>query len=326
MLTLNNAIDLLQEFAEAHPFPDAPPELYEPCSYILSLGGKRLRPALAVMAAELTGGDPRQALHIGWAVELFHNFSLIHDDIMDAAPLRRGQPTVHTKWTLTTGILSGDVMLIFAYRHLAAIERESAIPAVLRVFNRVATGVCEGQQFDINFESREQVSIEEYIRMIELKTAVLLGGALEMGALATGASAEDAAHLYDFGRLAGIAFQIQDDLLDTYGDPATFGKQVGGDIIQNKKTLLVLKTLETAPANDVEALSHLLSTNHTIDNDEKVAAVRAIFDRNGIPAIIEEEKKKYETMAFAALDLVNAPQERKMVLRSMIDALLHRQK
>ena len=324
MLSLNNAIALLQEFAEVHPFPDAPQELYAPCAYILSLGGKRLRPALALMAADLTGGDPRQALHVGWAVELFHNFSLIHDDIMDAAPLRRGKPTVHTKWNLTAGILSGDVMLIYAYRHLAAIEQEAAIPAILRVFNRVATGVCEGQQMDVNFETQPEVSIEQYIQMIELKTAVLLGGALEMGALAVGASPQDAAHLYDFGRLAGIAFQIQDDLLDTYGDPATFGKQVGGDIIQNKKTLLVLKTLETAPPQDADQLQLLLSGKSELPPDAKVEAVRAIFDRNNIPAIIEAEKKKYETLAFEALDRVNAPDDRKMVLKTMIDALLHR--
>jgi geranylgeranyl diphosphate synthase, type II len=324
MLDLNKAIALLQDFAEAHPFPGAPSELYEPCSYILSLGGKRLRPALALMAADLMGAPPQQALHIGWAVELFHNFSLIHDDIMDAAPLRRGQPTVHTKWDLTTGILSGDVMLIFAYKQLAAIERRAAIPEVLAVFNRVAQGVCEGQQMDVNFERRDNVSIDEYIRMIELKTAVLLGGALEMGALAVGAPAQDAAHLYDFGRLAGIAFQIQDDLLDTYGDPATFGKQVGGDIIQNKKTLLVLKTLETAPAADIERLQAIFAGEIALDNDQKVAEVRAIFDRNGIPAIIEQEKKKYEDLAFAALQRVDAPAERKQVLEGMIAALLHR--
>lgn len=328
LLTLNNAIDLLQDFAEQHPFPLTPKALYEPCSYILSLGGKRLRPALALMAAELVAGDGAgpQALHIGWAVELFHNFSLIHDDIMDAAPLRRGQPTVHTKWNLTTGILSGDVMLIFAYQHLAALENQSAIPAVLKVFNRVATGVCEGQQMDVNFETQELVSIEEYIEMIELKTAVLLGGALEMGALCVGATAEDAAHLYDFGRLAGIAFQIQDDLLDTYGDPATFGKQVGGDIIQNKKTLLVLKTLEVASAADVLGLKQLFAAESTIEQAEKVAAVRAIFDNNNIPALIEAEKKKYEDMAFEALSKVNAPDERKAILKGMIGALLHRSK
>ncbi len=324
MLDLNKAIALLQDFAEAHPFPGAPSELYEPCSYILSLGGKRLRPALALMAADLMAEPPEQVLHIGWAVELFHNFSLIHDDIMDAAPLRRGQPTVHTKWNLTTGILSGDVMLILAYRHLAALPRREAILDVLEVFNRVATGVCEGQQMDVNFEQRDNVSIEEYIRMIELKTAVLLGGALEMGALAVGAQPQDAAHLYDFGRLAGIAFQIQDDLLDTYGDPATFGKQVGGDIIQNKKTLLVLKTLETAPAADVDELNAIFSGKLALDNDQKVVAVRALFDRNNIPDIIEQEKLRYETQAFEALARVNAPAERKAVLEGMIASLLHR--
>ena len=326
MLPFNTALQLIQDFADKNPFPGSPDGLYEPCSYIMSLGGKRLRPALAVMAADLAGGKPEAALPVGWAVELFHNFSLIHDDIMDEAPLRRGRPTVHTRWNLNTGILSGDAMLIYAYHFLAQTPNKAAIPALLEVFNRVAKGVCEGQQMDVNFEKRADVTLEEYIRMIELKTAVLLGGALEMGALVADASPTDAARLYDFGRLAGIAFQIQDDLLDTYGDPATFGKQVGGDILQNKKTFLVLKPLEVAGTADQKALSTLLTTSGTTDATTKIAAVKAIFDNNNIPQLVEEVKQRFELQAFAALDAVNAPADNKMMLSGMVAELLHRSK
>jgi geranylgeranyl diphosphate synthase, type II len=321
----NDILRLLDSYAESHPFPSYPRELYEPCDYIISLGGKRLRPALAVMAADLFG-QPDAAWTVAWCVELFHNFSLIHDDIMDEAPLRRGQPTVHARWGATTGILSGDVMLIYAYQHLAQTPNRSVIPALLDTFNRVAIGVCEGQQMDMNFERRDTVPLSEYIRMIELKTAVLLGGALEMGALAAGTSPENARKLYDFGRLAGIAFQIQDDLLDTYGDPATFGKQVGGDILQNKKTFLVLKTLEVASAADQLVLSDLLKPNSSVEGATKIAAVRAIFDRNNVPALVSAAKKEFEEQAFAALAAVDAPEDRKLPLQNMVAALLEREK
>lgn len=326
MRSFSEILDQLQAFGKEQSFPNAPSALYEPCSYILSLGGKRLRPALALMAAELVGGDPSVALHPAWAVELFHNFSLIHDDIMDAAPLRRGQPTVHVRWDLTTGILSGDVMLIYAYQHLAKTPNQQVLPQLMEVFNRVAIGVCEGQQLDINFEQQKDVSLEEYIHMIELKTAVLLGGALEMGALAAGASARDASLLYDFGRLAGIAFQIQDDLLDTYGDPETFGKQVGGDILQNKKTFLVLKTLEAASTTDADALRRLLSSDTLLAPEQKIEAVKRLFDHYEVPALVQAEKARFEQLAFAALDAVAVPSSQKTVLRSMVAELLHREK
>lgn len=326
MHSFSEILDQLNAFGKEQPFPNAPSTLYEPCTYILSLGGKRLRPALALMAAELVGGDPSVALHPAWAVELFHNFSLIHDDIMDAAPLRRGQPTVHVRWDLTTGILSGDVMLIYAYQHLAKTPNQQALPQLMEVFNRVAIGVCEGQQLDINFELQENVSLEEYIHMIELKTAVLLGGALEMGALAAGATARDASLLYDFGRLAGIAFQIQDDLLDTYGDPETFGKQVGGDILQNKKTFLVLKTLEAASNTDAYALRSLLSPDTLLAPEQKIEAVKHLFDRYEVPALVQAEKARFEQLAFEALDAVAVPTSQKSVLQSMVAELLHREK
>ena len=323
MSTLQQLLEKINAYAQAQPFPDAPANLYEPCDYMLALGGKRLRPAMVLMAYELYRDDPDPALPVAWAVELFHNFSLIHDDIMDAAPLRRGKATVHTKWDTTTGILSGDVMLIYAYHSLTQTNNTAALPALIRTFNRVATGVCEGQQMDIDFEKRSDVSIPEYIHMIELKTAVLLGGALEMGALCAGATQADASKLYEFGRLAGIAFQIQDDLLDSYGDPEKFGKQVGGDILQNKKTLLVLKTLAAASPNDQQALLHWMGKNDG-DPDQKIAAVKAIFDRNNIPELMAQEKQAYKTEAFQNLDAIAVPDSRKAALRSVVENLLER--
>jgi geranylgeranyl diphosphate synthase, type II len=324
MHSLPELQERLARFAAAHPFPAEPAELYIPCEYMMSLGGKRLRPALALLAAELFSDLPDDALPVAWAVEIFHNFTLMHDDIMDAAPLRRGKTTVHTKWNVNTGILSGDVMLIFAYQLLAAVPNPALALDLIRIFNRVATGVCEGQQLDMNFETRPDVSLPEYLRMIELKTAVLLGGAMEMGALCAGADRATADHLYEFGRLAGVAFQIQDDLLDTYGDPAKFGKQVGGDILQNKKTYLVLKTFEIAPPEDRAALYQWMQTTTVADPAEKVAAVRSIFDRNGAPALVEAEKGRFEEAAFAHLDAVGVPEARKTMLRSMVADLFVR--
>ena len=323
MNSLPTLLAKINDFAASHPFPDAPRALYEPCDYVLALGGKRLRPALLLMGYELFRDDVDRALAPAWAVELFHNFTLMHDDIMDAAPLRRGQPTVHTRWNTTTGILSGDVMLIYTYRFLAAFDDAGALPDLIRTFNRVATEVCEGQQLDIDFETRADVSLPEYIRMIELKTAVLLGGALEMGARCAGAGRSDAECLYAFGRLAGIAFQIQDDLLDTYGDPAKFGKQVGGDILQNKKTFLVLKALETASAADRDALRHWMQTGP--DEPGKVEAVRALFDRNGIPALVAAEQRWFQTEAFRQLDRVGVPDARKAAIRGVVEELFVRE-
>lgn len=324
MRTLPQLLDLVQDFSKKNSFPANPEALYEPCEYILTLGGKRIRPALLLMGYELFRDDVPSALPAAWAVELFHNFSLMHDDIMDAAPLRRGKPTVHTRWNTTTGILSGDVMLIYAYRFLSQIGEPDVVAKLLSTFNRVATEVCEGQQLDINFESRTDVSIPEYLRMIELKTAVLLGAALEMGAICAHSDEADAQHLYHFGQNAGIAFQIQDDLLDTYGDPEKFGKQVGGDILQNKKTLLVLKTLEHAAEADRLELENWMKTGS--DNPEgKIAAVRAVFDRNDIPALIEAEKQRFQKAAFGHLAAVKVPEARKIVLKETVGALLGRE-
>lgn len=324
MHTFPQLLEHIAAFSKENSFPAAPVELYEPCSYILTLGGKRLRPALVLMGCEVFRDEIDNALPAAWAVELFHNFTLMHDDIMDAAPLRRGKPTVHEKWSTTTAILSGDVMLIHAYQFLADHPDAATAARLIRIFNRVAREVCEGQQLDVNFETRPQVEIPEYLRMIELKTAVLLGGALEMGAVCGGANEANARRLYEFGRLAGIAFQIQDDLLDTYGDPEKFGKQVGGDILQNKKTLLVLKTLENAPEADRKELTDWMQTG--VENAEKkVAAVRAIFDRNNIPTLISAEKMRFQAEAFHHLDAVTVSEERKTALRQTVADLLERE-
>jgi geranylgeranyl diphosphate synthase, type II len=319
-------LDLIEAYLKKDNFPKNPAALYDPCKYILQIGGKRVRPALVLMGYELFDEKIKKALPIAAAVEFFHNFTLMHDDIMDNAPLRRGKTTVHEKYGINTGILSGDVLLIFAYQLINSIRDRKAAQKILNIFNKLAIEVCEGQQIDVIFETQDIVTIPEYLKMIEMKTSVLLGGALEMGAVLAGATAEDAQHLYQFGRLSGIAFQIQDDFLDTYGDPATFGKMVGGDIMQNKKTLLVLKTLEVASDIDKTALTTWLQSTDKENLEVKINAVKAIFDKNNIPKLIKEEKKRAQAAAFAHLEAVNVAQEKKEILRNMITELLERER
>ena len=235
-----------------------PSTLYNPVNYILDLGGKRLRPVLTLMAAEIFNCDYKKALDAALSIEVFHNFSLIHDDIMDEAPLRRGKETVHLKWDLNTGILSGDAMLIMAYQLFENYEPET-FQKLAKLFSKTALEVCEGQQYDIDFEIRDDVKIDDYLKMIELKTAVLLGAALKMGAIVANASENDQNCIYEFGKNLGIAFQLQDDYLDAFGDPNTFGKQVGGDIIENKKTFLYLKAVEFSQKEIKLELQHLFS-------------------------------------------------------------------
>src|SRR6202012_4190782 len=266
---ISNSVDELK-------FPEYPGQLYEPISYILSLGGKRMRPALLLMACELFGGDVNKAISPALAIEVFHNFTLMHDDIMDNAPIRRGKTPVHERWNKNVAILSGDVMLIEGYKLMMQVDN-SILRHVMDIFNETAVGVCEGQQLDMEFETRQVVDINEYINMIRLKTAVVLGGALKIGALIGGASTADATLLSDFGVQLGVAFQLQDDILDVYGDPEKFGKQVGGDIISNKKTYLLIKARELAKDHYSAALTDLLN-NKQLDNDEKVNAVTDIYN------------------------------------------------
>ena len=304
-----------------------PRGLYAPIDYILSIGGKRVRPLLALLGAELFGDDPETrpaGMPVALAVEVFHNFTLVHDDIMDESPTRRGQATVHQKWDVNTGILSGDLMLIQAYDYLSSTPDRTRVRALLQAFSRVATGVCEGQQYDVDFERRSDVTVEEYLKMIELKTAVLLGGALEMGALAAGAGAEDAAHLYAFGRLTGLAFQLQDDLLDTFGEAEAVGKLIGNDIIRNKKTFLFLRALELIGQNERDELNELFTSNPT-DPSAKVARVTDIMRQAGIPEAVAQLRDRYQDDAYAHLEAVEGNPRYKLMLRSLAEGLLQRQ-
>jgi geranylgeranyl diphosphate synthase type II len=266
-----------------------PPELYDPITYLMSLGGKRIRPLLTVLAYGLYKEDYQKILTPAVAIEVFHNFTLMHDDIMDNAPLRRGKATVHEKWNENTAILSGDVMLVKAYELLLSIEPD-ILKESIQLFSKTAAEVCEGQQLDMNFENRETVSEEEYLDMIRLKTAVLLGFALQLGAVLAGASRADASHLYDFGVNIGIGFQLKDDLLDVYADKEKFGKQVGGDIIANKKTYLLVKAKQLATGKEKENLQQWLDAK-TFDPEEKVKAVTAIYDK------LEIKEKSMQLMA-----------------------------
>ena len=304
-------------------YPAEPKELYEPFSYLMSLGGKRLRPALVLMATDLFGGNIEQAVSPALAIELFHNFTLMHDDIMDKAPLRRGKPTVHAKWNESVAILSGDVMFVKAYKMMIQVK-PNILTEVLDIFNLTAVGVCEGQQIDMNFENRDQVSIEEYLEMIRLKTAVLLAGALKIGALIGEASAEDATHLYDFGENLGLAFQLQDDILDVYGDPEKFGKQVGGDIISNKKTYLLIKALALAKGDIAKELNYWLSIKD-FNPEEKVIAVRKIYDSLNIKEISEEIMHNYARKAIKVFDLIDTPAENKKTLMEFAELLVGRE-
>jgi len=315
--------EIYLEYLHANPFNKAPQALFEPADYIMQLGGKRLRPILVLMAYNLFKKEIEPALPIAQAVEIFHNFSLVHDDIMDAAPLRRGQPTVHHKYDINTGILSGDVMLIYAYQYLLKIEQQQLIPAIVKVFTDVAEAVCVGQQYDMNFETNDSVTIPEYLTMIENKTALLLVGALQMGAILANADEQDVYHLGEFGRNVGIAFQLQDDILDTFGDPEKFGKRIGGDIAQNKKTFLVLKTLEVANEVDKNKLLDLMQT-YPENVEKKIETVRAIFRKNNIQQLADVSKKAYQAKAMLHLDNVKIPLERKSPLQSLADQLLRR--
>jgi len=299
-----------------------PKNLYQPIEYILNLGGKRLRPILTLMTADCFEGNVNNALDAALAVEVFHNFSLIHDDIMDAAPLRRGHQTVHEKWDLNTGILSGDAMLIMAYQLF-----ENYPPDVFQklaiLFSKTALEVCEGQQYDIDFETRDTVSISEYLKMIEYKTAVLVGAAMKMGAIIANASVEDQDRSYEFGKNLGIAFQLQDDYLDVFGDPDTFGKQVGGDIIENKKTFLYLKALEFSSESDQQKLKDLFSTEDT-DSKNKVEVVKQIFNASGSSEATKKAITYYTKTAFEVLKTMNISEKKKQTLSNFGTQLMTR--
>ena len=299
-----------------------PKNLYNPINYILELGGKRLRPVLTLMTAEVFGVNAQTAMDAALSIEVFHNFSLVHDDIMDDAPLRRGEETVHEKWDLNTGILSGDAMLIIAYQLFENYEAET-FQALAKLFSKTALEVCEGQQYDIDFETRNDVTISEYLKMIEYKTAVLVGAAMKMGAIVAKASNEDQNSIYEFGRLLGIAFQLQDDYLDAFGNPETFGKQVGGDIIENKKTYLYLKTMELGTNEDEKEFLFLMQ-NNVLSNADKVKAAKQFFEDTGAAKATQEAVKDYTNKAFKVLEGLNIPEDKKQLLRVFGEQLMTR--
>ena len=314
---------IIEEAITKLDIPEHPVELYEPVKYILALGGKRMRPALLLMACDLFGGDLEAALSPALAIEVFHNFTLVHDDIMDNAPLRRGKATVHERWGQNAGILSGDVMLVLAYQLMMKVE-DRLLRQVLEVFSQTAVGVCEGQQLDMDFEKRQTVGIGEYLNMIRLKTSVLLGGALKIGALIGGADLADAELLHSFGEHLGIAFQLQDDILDVYGDPDKFGKQVGGDILSNKKTYLLIKALELADSGQANQLNNWINSKN-IDGEQKVSAVTELYNQLNVRQYAENEMETHAEKAFKALDKINLPAGQKQYLRYFADGLLVRE-
>ncbi|MBT8295968.1 MAG: polyprenyl synthetase family protein [Gramella sp.] len=300
-----------------------PANLYEPMVYILEQGGKRLRPVLVLMATEIFDSNYKKALDAALAIEIFHNFSLVHDDIMDDAPIRRGKETVHEKWDINTGILSGDAMLINAYQLFESYEGDM-FKELSSLFTKTAIQVCEGQQYDIDFETRDDVSIEDYLLMIEYKTAVLVGASLQMGAIVAETSHACKEAIYQYGRLLGIAFQLQDDYLDAFGDPETFGKQPGGDIIENKKTFLYLKTLELATKSEAQQLEHLYSIS-PVDNSGKIEAVKALFESSGAAELTRKEIEVYTDKAFQILERIEMAEEKKTPLRNFGKMLMDRQ-
>lgn len=301
----------------------APRELYEPEHYILSLGGKRLRPLLALISCDLFGKDPSHALNSALCVELFHNFSLIHDDILDEAPLRRNNPTVHVKWNTNIAILSGDVMLVKAFEVLKNYDAKE-FTQLFSIFSKTSIEVCEGQQLDMNYENQNSITVDDYIQMITKKTAVLLGCSLQMGAVNAGASSVDQDHIYEFGKHLGIAFQLLDDTLDAYStDEKSFGKQIGGDIIANKKTFLVLKALELANVDQAKKLNELMSKKKS-DNAKKIQSVIAIFDELDVKTLCEAEADKHTKIAIDHLLKVNADRTKLKTLENFSLALLKR--
>lgn len=301
-------------------FPEHPQKLYDAAQHLLTLKGKRIRPVLCLMASELFGPVSEDAFYAANAIELFHNFTLVHDDIMDRAPIRRGHPTVHQKFGSDTALLAGDVMLIQAYEYLNKIDT-ALLPKVISLFNATAKKVCEGQQLDMEFEKREHISIEAYVDMIGLKTSVLLAASLQMGSILGGAGLANQEFLYDFGKNLGIAFQIQDDYLDAFGDPEKFGKQRGGDILANKKTFLLLRALEAADSGQLKKLNELLQS----DGEQKIQPVLEIYQSCGVDQWARELKKQYQQNALKALEEVAVMSRRKQPLMSLASALLDRQ-
>lgn len=312
---INNSIEKVQWVKE-------PKGLYEPIEYTMLQSGKRVRPALLLMAYELFKDDIQQAVYPALAIEVFHNFTLLHDDIMDNAAIRRGEATVHKKWDANTAILSGDVMQIMAYKLLANAPSKH-LKEVMELFNQTASEICEGQQYDMEFETRDDVDTEDYLEMIRLKTAVLLGASLKIGAIISGASRENQDYLYDFGVNIGLAFQLKDDFLDVYGDPSQFGKKIGGDILSNKKTYLLTQAQKHAKGKLLEGLNYWLNAKGK-NPEQKVKEVTKIYNALEIKNICEDAMKQYYNKAIASLEKVEVQTAKKQELRNLAQDLMHR--
>ena len=311
-----------EKYLNAYTPPKTPQNLYNPVSYFLSLEGKRIRPILTMLSCDLFDGNYKDSLDAALAVEVFHNFSLVHDDIMDEAPLRRGNQTVHQKWDLSTAILSGDVMLILAYQ-LFENYNKNIFVALAKLFSKTAVEVCEGQQLDIDFSKLNDINSTKYLNMVELKTAVLIGASMKMGAIVAKASDNEQENIYEFGKNLGIAFQIQDDFLDSFGDEKKFGKIIGGDIIENKKTLLYVKSMEIFTEKDKTKLTKLYSSKH-LDESKKIEVVKELFLKYNIPSIIENEINYYTQLAFKKLDNLNISDHKKDFLFDFGNSLMKR--
>lgn len=321
---MENYSELFLNYIKSFRFKETPVGLYEPINYLLELGGKRVRPQLTLMATDIFGGNLKKSLPSALSVELFHNFTLIHDDIMDDAPLRRGQQTVHERWNINTGILAGDTMLVQAYQSLEAYPDE-LFGKLTRLLSQTAVQVCEGQQFDLDFETQSETTIEEYLEMIRLKTAVLVGCALKMGAYISVVDQSEAQKLYDFGVKLGMAFQIQDDFLDAFGDSETFGKQLGGDIIENKKTILYHKALSMASFKQKDQLREWFQANKKFNNQvDKVLIVKKLFKETGAAEASQKLMQYYTKEAFNILDTLAINSEKKQLLIDFSNKLMQR--
>ena len=321
MLTVNQYREVFVQYLKKFPINREPSNLYDPVSYILTLKGKRLRPILTLMATDIFSNSYKSGLDAALAVEVFHNFSLVHDDIMDSAELRRGNKTVHKKWNVSTGILSGDVMLIQAYQLFENYEGEVFVD-LAKLFSKTAIEVCEGQQYDVDFETRDNVKTSDYLKMITYKTAVLLGASMKMGAIIARASKEDQNKIYDFGKYLGIAFQLQDDYLDAFGDETKFGKKIGGDILENKKTYLYLKAIEFLSEDKKNQLIGFYANNNS--SEEKIKRTKALFKESGSVDYTVKEIKKYTNSAFEILESLNISSEKKKLLYEFGNSLMDR--
>ena len=320
---MQNYSELFLNYLQSLNIKKTPASLYEPIIYLLKIGGKRIRPILTLMATDLFDGNVEMSLPSAFSVELFHNFTLMHDDIMDDAPMRRGKQTVHEKWSVNTGILSGDAMLVKAYQSLEAYPNELFVK-LTKLLSQTAIEVCEGQQYDVHFETKIETSIEDYLKMIKLKTAVLIGCALKMGAYISDASENESQKIYDFGVMLGMAFQIQDDYLDAFGDPKNFGKKLGGDIIENKKTILFHKALLLGSTDEIMRLKNLFEPNKKISKEDKILAAKKIFKETGAAEESQKLKQFYTKEAFSVLKSIALNSDKKQKLIDFANKLMQR--